>query len=104
MGNGPGRWMFRLEEFWDYTLHHTGMERHPQHKVQDDLYDKAVGNLKELNANVERMNQLLVETNRTNETAVLVSQLNSTYLDGISFQLDLQKKDIENNKQNNVKQ
>lgn len=67
------------------------MERHPQNKVQDDLYEKAVGNLKELNTNVGRMNELLAETNRTNETAVLVSQLHSAYLDGISFQLDLQK-------------
>lgn len=73
-----------------------GMERHPQNKVQDDLYAKAVGNLKELNTNVGRMNELLAETNRTNETAVLVSQLNSAYLDGISFQLDLQKKGQQN--------
>lgn len=72
------------------------MERHPQNKVQDDLYAKAVGNLKELNTNVGRMNELLAETNRTNETAVLVSQLNSAYLDGISFQLDLQKKGQQN--------
>lgn len=67
------------------------MDRHPQNKIQEELYDKAVGNLKELNANVQRMNQLLAETNKTNETAVLVSQLNSAYLEGISFQLDLQQ-------------
>ena len=74
-----------------HASQHVSMERHPQNKVQDDLYDKAVGNLQELNTNVGRMNELLAETNRTNETAVLVSQLNSAYLDGISFQLDLQK-------------
>lgn len=74
------------------------MERHPQNKVQDDLYDKMIDNLKELNANVERMNQLLSETNKTNETAVLVSQLNSSYLDSISFQLDLQRKENEKDK------
>lgn len=78
------------------------MERHPQNKVQDDLYDKMIDNLKELNANVERMNQLLSETNKTNETAVLVSQLNSSYLDSISFQLDLQKKENEKDKKKGI--
>lgn len=68
------------------------MDRHPQNKVQDELYDKMVLNLKELNENVSRMNELLAETNRTNETVVLVSKLNSAYLDGVSFQLDLQGK------------
>lgn len=68
------------------------MDRHPQNKVQDDLYDKVLENLKELNNNVSKMNSLLAETNKTNETAVLVSQLNTGYLDGVSFQMDLQKK------------
>jgi hypothetical protein len=69
------------------------MDRHPQNKVQDALYDKMVLSLKELNGNVARMNALLAETNRTNETAVLISQLNSGYLEGVSFQMELQEKD-----------
>lgn len=68
------------------------MDRHPQHKVQEELYRKTVSNLKELNANVAKMNELLADSNRVNETAVLVSQLNRGYLDSVSFQLDLQDK------------
>jgi hypothetical protein len=71
------------------------MDRHPQNKVQGDLYEKAVANLRELNANVARMNSVLTETNKMNETAVLVSQLNSSYLDSVTFQLDLQEKEKE---------
>lgn len=66
---------------------------HPQHKVQDDLYDKVILNVKELSDNVAKINALLIETNKINETAVLVEQLNSVYLNNVSFQLDLQTKD-----------
>ncbi|GMM47024.1 hypothetical protein DAPK24_035990 [Pichia kluyveri] len=67
------------------------MERHPQNKVQDELYEKSLVQLKELNSNIERMNSLLMETNKINETGVLVGQLNSAYIDGVAFQLDLHK-------------
>lgn len=66
---------------------------HPQHKVQEDLYDKMVLNLQELNENVAKVNKLLMETNKLNETAVLVEQLDSVYLNNVSFQLDLHKKE-----------
>lgn len=66
------------------------MERHPQNKVQDGIYDKIVVNLKELNGNVAKMNALLADTNKINETAVLVGGLNAAYLESVSFQMDMQ--------------
>lgn len=68
------------------------MDRHPQNKVQDELYSKIVQDLKEMNDNIARMNELLSNANKTNETAVLVSQLNGVYNESVSFQLGLQKK------------
>lgn len=76
------------------------MDRHPQNKIQDELYGKVVDNLKEMNSNVSRMNALLADTNKVNETAVLVSQLNSAYLEGVSFQMDLQKRDDQASEKN----
>ncbi|AWU75884.1 uncharacterized protein C5L36_0B11190 [Pichia kudriavzevii] len=67
------------------------MERHPQNKVQDGIYDKIVVNLKELNGNVAKMNALLADTNKINETAVLVGGLNAAYLESVSFQMDMQR-------------
>lgn len=64
---------------------------HPQHKVQDELYDKVIINMKELNENVSKMNLLLADANKINETAVLVEQLDSVYLNNVSFQLDMNK-------------